>query len=110
MNCPKCETDQKFSSKIYEGVVVDVCPNCLGVWLEEHEITKILNTNIERFSPELISETVNAAFTGVPEDEIRSEEDCPKCNELMIAVNYAYSSGIIVDRCLKSHGIWLDHM
>ena len=51
---------------------------------------------------------MNLAFTGVPKQEQQNIVRCPKCQSGMMAVNYEYSSGIILDRCPNQDGIWLD--
>ncbi|MCL6477399.1 MAG: zf-TFIIB domain-containing protein [Peptococcaceae bacterium] len=41
MLCPKCKgIDMMEVSK--EGVIIDVCPQCRGVWLDRGELEKIL--------------------------------------------------------------------
>src|SRR6185295_6075766 len=32
---------------------------------------------------------------------------CPRCAKIMNRMNYAHSSGIIIDMC-RAHGIWFD--
>ncbi len=68
----------------------------------------IISTKEQQFSKELIQETLITAFPGVPQDERRSVERCPECQKAMLAINYDYSSGVIIDRCPDGHGIWLD--
>jgi Zn-finger nucleic acid-binding protein len=41
MRCPVCEsTDLAISSR--EGVEIDYCPQCRGVWLDRGELDKII--------------------------------------------------------------------
>ena len=107
MECPKCKSDLKPEN--YEGVEIDRCVSCSGTWLDDDELIKIINNREEKFSDELIHETFALAFTGVPKKEQHSLERCPKCSKAMNAINYNYSSGIIIDRCPDDCGIWLDH-
>jgi Zn-finger nucleic acid-binding protein len=39
MKCPKC--DALLNEITRAGVLVDVCPRCLGMWLERGELEKI---------------------------------------------------------------------
>ena len=39
MKCPKC--DALLSEVTRAGVLIDVCPRCLGMWLERGELEKI---------------------------------------------------------------------
>lgn len=41
MYCPKCEVPMRQAKK--EGVIIDVCPSCRGVWLDPGELEKILH-------------------------------------------------------------------
>lgn len=47
MNCPTCSTELKMADR--QGVEIDYCPKCRGVWLDRGELDKI----IERASAEL---------------------------------------------------------
>lgn len=109
MKCPRCKTENSFSQQIYEGTEIDKCNTCNGVWLDEGELIKIVQTKEETFDDQIISDTITLAFKGVPQEEARSIENCPKCGKALKAINYSYSSGIIIDRCPDSHGVWLDH-
>lgn len=40
LKCPLCKTEMQEISKY--NVVVDVCPNCRGVWLDRGEMEKII--------------------------------------------------------------------
>ncbi|MBL8134423.1 MAG: zf-TFIIB domain-containing protein [Anaerolineae bacterium] len=41
MKCPVCQTvDLKLSER--QGVEIDYCPNCRGVWLDRGELDKII--------------------------------------------------------------------
>jgi len=46
MKCPTCAVDLKMSER--QGVEVDYCPQCRGVWLDRGELDKI----IERAGPD----------------------------------------------------------
>src|SRR5688572_27222324 len=39
MVCPKCQTPMREREK--EDVIMDVCPNCRGVWLDAGELEKL---------------------------------------------------------------------
>jgi Zn-finger nucleic acid-binding protein len=40
MICPKCNTNLVMSDN--QGVEIDYCPNCRGVWLDRGELEKII--------------------------------------------------------------------
>ena len=39
MRCPKCGA--KLQEEKLEGVAVDICPGCRGVWLDDGELAKL---------------------------------------------------------------------
>ncbi|MFA5353754.1 MAG: zf-TFIIB domain-containing protein [Thermodesulfovibrionales bacterium] len=45
MKCPVCNTDLLMSER--QGIEIDYCPQCRGVWLDRGELDKI----IERSAP-----------------------------------------------------------
>lgn len=106
MNCPRCHNPLAHES--YEGVTIDRCAVCHGAWLDEGELPQIVNTRTVKFPADLIKSTLAAAFAGVTAPELHSIEKCPKCQTAMTAANFSYSSGVILDRCPKGHGVWLD--
>jgi Zn-finger nucleic acid-binding protein len=107
MNCVRCP-GVALLVRHYEQVEIDQCPQCHGLWLDDGEIAHIVEIEQEKFDHELVVKAVEAAFTGVPSHEIESKESCPKCQAQLMAINFAYDSGVIVDRCPKGHGIWFD--
>jgi hypothetical protein len=42
MHCPKCGT--KLSEESLEKVIIDVCPVCHGIWLDDGELTKVIES------------------------------------------------------------------
>jgi Zn-finger nucleic acid-binding protein len=54
MQCPVCDVTLVISSR--EGIEIDHCPQCRGVWLDRGELDKI----IERAAPAIARETVGA--------------------------------------------------
>ncbi len=106
MYCPKCKTvDLKVQN--YEGIEIDKCPKCKGIWLDEGELKPIVDTKEQSFSHEFIKESIENAFAGIPMEERKNQIPCPKCGKDMRPVNYNYSSGIVLDRC-PGHGMWFD--
>ena len=51
MNCPVCkETSLVISER--QGVEIDYCPKCRGVWLDRGELDKIIERSSEVFDNE----------------------------------------------------------
>ncbi|PCK03692.1 MAG: hypothetical protein COA42_20065 [Alteromonadaceae bacterium] len=93
----------------YEGVAIDQCQQCKGIWLDTSELTEIIQTKKQSW-PEATIEKVLATCggSGVPEKERRRSLPCPLCGDNLPAVNYQGNSGVIVNTCANNHGVWLD--
>lgn len=48
MKCPNCDATLVMSER--NGVEIDYCPNCRGVWLDRGELDKILERSAEHYS------------------------------------------------------------
>ncbi len=81
MKCVVCEVDMR--KKIINGIEIDFCPICEGIWLDEGELE---------------------AFTGLNPAESR-ELTCPICDCEMKAkvVNY-----IEINYCPDCESVWLE--
>lgn len=57
MKCPICEVDLQMTER--QGVEIDYCPKCRGVWMDRGELDKIIeksaasNPILERRIPEM---------------------------------------------------------
>ena len=40
MSCPKCNVELRITDR--QGVEIDYCPQCRGVWLDRGELDKII--------------------------------------------------------------------
>lgn len=40
MNCPVCDVELKMTER--QGVEIDYCPQCRGIWLDRGELDKII--------------------------------------------------------------------
>lgn len=40
MKCPVCDVELKIAER--QGVEIDYCPNCRGVWLDRGELDKLI--------------------------------------------------------------------
>ena len=40
MQCPKCQTSLMISDR--QGIEIDFCPQCRGVWLDRGELDKLI--------------------------------------------------------------------
>jgi Zn-finger nucleic acid-binding protein len=58
MKCPMCDVQLSISSR--EGVEIDFCPQCRGVWLDRGELDKV----IERAAASLAPASVGGRESG----------------------------------------------
>ena len=48
MQCPNCSTQLTMSER--QGIEIDYCPSCRGVWLDRGELDKIIERNAGQVS------------------------------------------------------------
>ena len=93
----------------YEGdVLVDRCPSCDGAWLQRGELEAIQESLERDYSAELRGIDVVALAYERARQANRPDIACPNCGMSLQAEEYGYCSQILVDRCGKCGGIWLD--
>jgi len=101
MNCPKC-TASVLTEELADGVTIDRCPDCHGIWLDELELETLLEQNPRG----LIRE--DRAFYSSPDAE-GPRLNCPHClNVPLIKLNSRIRPGTIIDSCQVCFGAWLD--
>ena len=65
MKCPVCP-DSTLSMSNREGIEIDYCPKCRGVWLDRGELDKIIERSANESQP-----------TSQPRAEVRTEAPYP---------------------------------
>ena len=48
MKCPACNETLLMSEK--NGIEIDYCPNCRGIWLDRGELDKIIERSADHYS------------------------------------------------------------
>jgi uncharacterized protein len=48
MKCPNCNTTLMITDR--QGIEIDYCPNCRGIWLDRGELDKILERSATHYS------------------------------------------------------------
>lgn len=51
MDCPVCKTTRLVMSE-RQGIEIDYCPNCRGVWLDRGELDKIIDRSAGAAPPQ----------------------------------------------------------
>lgn len=107
MKCPR--DGASLTSDRYEGdVTVDKCPSCGGIWLDSGELRTIQETIENDYSATLNKIDLVARAYELARQKARPEIECPKCGGHLNPQEYTYCSQIMIDRCQKCGGIWLD--
>lgn len=92
MHCPKCES--YTTSGRLQGVEVDLCPSCQGVWLDRGELSQLVGTDKD----------LSPTASGMKDTSYA----CPRCHQTLTEVAYPWERRILVDVCAACEGIWLD--
>lgn len=97
MKCPNCPSSNLEASTYQKRAQVDVCPQCLGIWLDKGEIFMITN------NPSLLESELK---TNAPQRKPGKKMSPISGNPMQeIAL---FNRGLLIDFCEDSHGFWLD--
>ena len=99
LKCPKC-ADAALASVKGEGVEVDRCPACGGIWFDVNELEHALearHSGLTMRIPKPVDEVADA-----------KKADCPECRTPMIKLNSLSKPKVVMDACKVCHGRWLD--
>ena len=98
--CVKCNS--VLDRATFQGLEVDLCPKCGGLWLDRGEITRAAKM------PEAELERLRGLLTdgkGPPPLPTENIAPCPACPGSLAEV---LLGTVHVDYCNKCHGIFLD--
>jgi uncharacterized protein len=73
MNCPACQTTLQMTER--QGVEIDYCPACRGVWLDRGELDKIID-RVAAGAP-----AAPAARPDYPDARRRYDADDDRCRD-----------------------------
>lgn len=107
----KCPVDDfTLKQETYEGVVIDVCPHCSGVWLDAGELEAVQSVQASDFRDVPTGGAMDKVRAA--ESMARSAEEIPRgcvvCNAGLEQKEYAFASQVMIDQCPNGHGMWLD--
>jgi Zn-finger nucleic acid-binding protein len=103
-NCPRCDEHPSLTRINIGKVMLNECGKCEGLWVDKFSFEQIC-TDREQQS------AILGPAIKVPLAEGREKVRyirCPECNELMQRMNFAGSSGVVIDLC-PQHGTWFDN-
>jgi Zn-finger nucleic acid-binding protein len=98
LQCPKCE--HGMSEVSYEGVTIDRCSNCHGLWFDEEEATQLKDKSG--------SEALDHGDPAEGEKwDSRADIGCPRCGKCMEKSADPKQKHIWYEVC-NDHGMFLD--
>lgn len=101
--CPRC---RDIMQPLRLGaVVLSECGQCGGLWLDPETLRRLCN-NREQYESVVGVLAVHTPSSRTAGDTVKYIP-CPSCGKLMNRMNFARSSGVIMDVC-KTDGVWLD--
>ena len=98
MNCPKCGKET-MNAEIYEGIEIDRCPTCKGIYLDSGELKGMIEKKMGN-----IADTLKFSPTSDHMDHITAS--CPHCNQTMRTIKGP--GEVRIDWCKKCDGVFLD--
>ncbi|MEE9270202.1 MAG: zf-TFIIB domain-containing protein [Candidatus Krumholzibacteria bacterium] len=98
MNCPGC--NYPLIVLEVEGVEIDHCLACSGVWLDAGELGLLL---ADAANKDELMQSLAAGVQG-KEKKIR----CPICRKHLEKVDYGTEKKVRLDKCPNNDGLWFD--
>lgn len=99
MDCPKCPHG-KLAPMVVDGVEVDRCAECQGIWFDQTELGSLLDRAPSDVAPLL---------GGKDEAGLDYERGkCPRCGKQLLRVKSVRNPAVTLDACSACRGIWLD--
>jgi len=99
MRCPKCRADMEQIE--YEGIEVDRCTICNGIWFDAGEI------DVLRDKQAAAAIDIGDEKAGKESNTIDSYQ-CPRCSGAMVKVIDPKQAHIWYETCSSCHGSYLD--
>jgi Zn-finger nucleic acid-binding protein len=101
MNCPACTA--QLAALSVEGLIVDVCRGCGGIWFDNFELDKVDEAH------ESLGNALVAFEFGGAHPLISGKRACPKCLGItMLQHRFSPDKPVMIDECPACGGVWLD--
>ena len=99
MDCPDCKN--AMITLELEGVEIDYCTNCGGIWLDTGELELLLN-DPGKAKILLDSFRIDSSST-------ERLKKCPICDKKMQKIVVGSSKPVLlIDKCRRGDGLWFD--
>lgn len=95
--CPKCEMSELKVLMTEQGSVVDYCPKCKGIWLDNGDIFSFAKDKV----------MIKREFEKGLEERLPSQYRCPVTGKDMIKIPILNNT-LTIHYCMDTHGVWID--
>ncbi|MFI5311742.1 MAG: zf-TFIIB domain-containing protein [Gemmatimonadales bacterium] len=102
-DCPRCGAT--LQALQLGATTAHECAACGGLWLDPESLQKLCDAR-EAHAGVVSALGARPPASAPSQDTVRYIH-CPHCGKLMNRVNFAHTSGVIMDVC-KVDGVWLD--
>lgn len=103
--CPRC--DQALRARLVGDVVVDECAHCLGLFLDQIAIRRVIEGRAQARAEALLGALPSRQVEKTAPPGGRMYLKCPSCRTIMNRKLFAAGAGVIVDVC-RAHGTFFD--
>lgn len=102
--CPRCGIAMRAA--LFAGRTVERCPNCEGMWMARAELEQMYEQQHQQALLERRTRPRRQRLDLGAQSK-QAYVRCPVCGATMNRRNFARTSGVVVDICLR-HGTWFD--
>lgn len=96
LKCERC--DHAMHTVFYEGVAIQLCMSCKGIFLSEKKLAIIEQSR----EIEILEDAPR------PRRKYEVLRNCPKCESQMKKVRHGKIRKTMIDYCTDCTGVWLD--
>jgi Zn-finger nucleic acid-binding protein len=97
MICPKCREDTLADFGMMEGVEIDFCSGCKGIWFDAGELAFYVEVEAD------VPGMAKALASGKP-----AGCNCPSCSTELVEAHYVSGEPLLIDICPSCKGVFLD--
>lgn len=103
--CPRCDEHPALTRVTIGKAMLNECGKCEGLWIDKFSFEEICNDREQQAA--ILGPAIRVPIPEPTHEKILYLR-CPECAEIMQRMNFAGSSGVIIDIC-RDHGSWFDN-
>jgi len=105
MKCPACGGG--LGKRRIDHLVMGECRECGGMWFSAHDVGAYVEL-LRQQDPDHLQKRKEIPKSAAGQGIGKPARMCPACDVPLERLNYAYDSGVLIDRCPACQGIWTD--